>query len=187
MLLASCGLAHCLHVASRAPAPRCLATGDRVRVVSDVVSKGVATLGMRGTVLDAWEPDAENWGLCCELDPACAASVTVRLDPPLGYYEVNEVQRIDGSRTGDLVEGEGVIDEGVERDKVERQVVPLRPLHQRVEAHNEALAALEAKAFHPGEAAVTEALELAGSAELLQHVTLLLRARLLALLSRPAG
>ena len=108
MLLASCGLAHCLHVASRAPAPRCLATGDRVRVISDVVSKGVATLGMRGTVLDAWEPDAENWGSCCELDPACAASVTVRLDPPLGYYEVNEVQRIDGSRTGDLVEGEEV-------------------------------------------------------------------------------
>ena len=122
LVLASCHLAHCLHVAppgssslmihclstGRAPAPRCLATGDRVKVISDVASKGVATLGMRGTVLDMWEQDAENWGSCCELDPACAASVTVRLDPPLGYYEVSEVQRIDGSRTGDLVEGEEV-------------------------------------------------------------------------------
>ena len=79
-----------------------------MKVISDVASKGVATLGMRGTVLDMWEQDAENWGSCCELDPACAASVTVRLDPPLGYYEVSEVQRIDGSRTGDLVEGEEV-------------------------------------------------------------------------------
>ena len=113
LFLASCHLAHCLHIAPpaarrRAPAPRCLATGDRVKVISDVASKGVATLGMRGIVLDMWEQDAENWGSCCELDPACAASVTVRLDPPLGYYEVSEVQRIDGSRTGDLVEGEEV-------------------------------------------------------------------------------
>jgi hypothetical protein len=120
LVLASCHLTHCLHVAppaspmihclasSRAPAPLCLATGDRVKVISDVPSKGVATLGMVGTVLDMWKQDAENWGSCCELDPACAASVTVRLDPPLGYYEVSEVQRIDGSRTGDLVEGEEV-------------------------------------------------------------------------------
>ena len=113
LFLASCHVAHCLHITPpaarrRAPAPSCLATGDRVKVISDVASKGVATLGMRGIVLDMWEQDAENWGSCCELDPACAASVTVRLDPPLGYYEVSEVQRLDGSRTGDLVEGEEV-------------------------------------------------------------------------------
>ena len=100
--------AHLPTTCRRAPTPHCLATGDRVRVVSEVVSKGVATLGMRGTVLDMWEQDAENWGSCCELDAACAASVTVRLDPPLGYYEISEVQRLDRSHTGDLVEGEEV-------------------------------------------------------------------------------
>lgn len=93
----------------RAPPPLCLATGDRVKVTKDVAAKGVATtLGMRGTVLDAWEQDAENWGSCCELDPACCASVTVKLDPPLGYFEPNELERLDRSRKGDLVEGEEV-------------------------------------------------------------------------------
>ena len=47
----------------RAPPPLCLATGGRVKVTKDVAAKGVATtLGMRGTVLDAWEQDAQNWG-----------------------------------------------------------------------------------------------------------------------------
>ena len=37
----------------------------------------------------------------------------MRLDPPLGYYEVNEVMRLDRSRTGDLVEGEEVRVHGI--------------------------------------------------------------------------
>ena len=79
-----------------------------MRVTQDVAAKGVATRGMRGTVLDMWEQDKENWGSCCELDKDAAASVTVRLDLPLGYFELNELERLDRSRKGDLAEGEVV-------------------------------------------------------------------------------
>lgn len=93
--------------AARLAAPRCLAAGDRVKVIEAVAARGVAsTLGFKGTVVEVAEEDAENWGVCCQVDAESA--VKVRLDQPTGYYEHSEVKRLDRSRTGDVVEGEVV-------------------------------------------------------------------------------
>lgn len=93
--------------ATRLAAPRCLAPGDRVKVIEAVRARGVAsTLGFKGTVVDVAEEDAENWGVCCQVDAESA--VKVRLDRPTGYYEHSEVERLDRSRTGDVEEGEEV-------------------------------------------------------------------------------
>jgi hypothetical protein len=93
-----------LHVSPRAPSlhrcspPTCVAKGDMVRIVADVMlRKGTLNAnGLVGEVIDvAGEPDAEEWGACCELawgQPTL--TVQLRQEGPLAYYARDELRKI---------------------------------------------------------------------------------------------
>jgi uncharacterized Zn ribbon protein len=89
--------------------PRIVSLGDPVRVISDVMVKGVNCNGLVGDVVeDLAEPDAEEWGACCE--PAWGTpTLTVHLRRTVrGFFDFGELMKLSGSKGTEIVEGDRV-------------------------------------------------------------------------------
>jgi len=87
----------------------CVARGDVVQVVTDVIVKGENCKGMVGEVVeDLSEEDPEEWGACCDLawgQPPLKVQLRATVK---GYFAEGELTRLSGSRGWDLVEGDRV-------------------------------------------------------------------------------
>lgn len=93
------------------PSPRLAAEcGDLITVTREVnATGGVPAKGLVGLVSeDLAEPDAEQWGACCE--PAWGEpTLVVRLQKPVrGYFEHSELRRLTERKSSELLEGDRV-------------------------------------------------------------------------------